>query len=191
MNQEFYLCTIDNHKYQYDDVTKNKDFIDSYIYIFKFEIIEEDIIEIKKIIYFADYYTGSRSNLYDNNKQLIRNNRRFKFDTKINLNDHNICGQIEHMRIIEYYNIKKDEWSIIPNENYFFNPEHVINICMKNITHLKYRPSLEAPASNDRYSLLRGPLLYELKETLDKYKNNDELIEIFKKQIDELFDKYI
>ena len=173
MNQEYYFCTIDNNKYQYDDITKNKDYIDSYIYIFKFEIIEDDVIEIKNISYFADYFTGSKYNLDENiSDQIIINSRRFKLDKKINFNDHNFCGQIEHMRIIEYYNNEK--WFKIPNENYFFNPHHVINICMKNISHLKYRP-----------------LINHIENILEKNKKNDELIEIFKKQIDELFDKYI
>ena len=78
------------------------------------------------------------------------------------------------MRIIEYYNNEKDKWFKIANENYFFNPHHVINICMKNISHLKFRP-----------------LLNYVEDILEKNNNNKELIEIFKKQIDELFDKYI
>jgi hypothetical protein len=175
MNQEFYLCTIDNHKFQYDDITKNKDYLDSYIYILKFEIIDTDIIEIKKIIYFADYYTGSRCNLEDDiNKQLIVSGRKFRLNRKINLSDHNFCGQIEHMRVIEYFNDEKNKWFKIPIENYFFNKNHVINICMKSIEHLKYRP-----------------LLNETKEIIEKYKNNKELLGLFKKQIDELFNKYI
>lgn len=175
MNQEFYFCTIDNHRYQYDDITKNKDYIDSYIYIFKFEIIDDDVIEIKKISYFADFYSGSKCNLEDDvNKRIIINGRKFRLDNKINFNDHNFCGQIENMRIIEYYNDEKDKWFKISNENYFFNPHHVINICMKKLNHLIYRP-----------------LINNVEEILEKNKNNKELIEIFKKQMDELFDKYI